>query len=76
MAALLGMIALAGYQNRDKLIAMYNSATSGADAAPEHEKQASLIHGLTLEKTSLSSQLNLNRRSASTQSTSWPPKQD
>ncbi|NNJ77174.1 MAG: DUF937 domain-containing protein [Anderseniella sp.] len=33
MAALLGMIALAGYQNRDKLIEMFNSATAGSDAA-------------------------------------------
>ena len=41
MAALLGMIALAGYQNRDKLIEMYNSATSGSDAVSEHGKQAS-----------------------------------
>ena len=29
MTALLGMLALAGYQNRDKLIEMFNDATSG-----------------------------------------------
>jgi uncharacterized protein YidB (DUF937 family) len=29
MTALLGMLALAGYQNRDKLMEMFNNATSG-----------------------------------------------
>jgi|ERR1700761_3158934 uncharacterized protein YidB (DUF937 family) len=29
MTALLGMLALAGYQNRDKLMEMFNDATSG-----------------------------------------------
>jgi uncharacterized protein YidB (DUF937 family) len=35
MAALLGMIAVAGYQNRDKLIEMFNSATSGNEASAD-----------------------------------------
>ncbi|MBR0692222.1 YidB family protein [Bradyrhizobium lablabi] len=30
MTALLGMLALAGYQNRDKLMEIFNSATGGA----------------------------------------------
>lgn len=33
MAALIGMIAVAGYQNRDKLIEMFNSATTGNEAS-------------------------------------------
>ena len=34
MTALLGMVAIAGYQNRDKLIEMFNSAT-GASSKPD-----------------------------------------
>ena len=33
MTALLGMLALAGYQNRDKLMEMFNNATSGLPQA-------------------------------------------
>ena len=33
MTALLGMLALAGYQNRDKLMDMFNNATSGLSKA-------------------------------------------
>jgi uncharacterized protein YidB (DUF937 family) len=33
MTALLGMLALAGYQNRDKLMEMFNNATSGLPKA-------------------------------------------
>ena len=33
MTALLGMLALAGYQNRDKLLEMFNNATSGLSKA-------------------------------------------
>ena len=34
MTALLGMVALAGYQNRDKLMEMFNNAT-GSSSRPE-----------------------------------------
>lgn len=40
MAALLGMIAVAGYQNREKLMEIFNSATSGSDAEPSNGKSA------------------------------------
>ena len=33
MTALLGMVAIAGYQNRDKLMEMFNSATGGSSKA-------------------------------------------
>ena len=50
MTALLGMLALAGYQNRDKLIEMFNSVAGGASgqagSSQPQAQQGSLPGGL------------------------------
>jgi uncharacterized protein YidB (DUF937 family) len=40
MTALLGMLALAGYQNRDKLLEMFNNATGASSKAGSERPQA------------------------------------
>ena len=45
MAALLGLIAVAGYQNRDKLAAMYNEITSSSAKSPTTEAPKTDIMG-------------------------------
>ena len=39
MTALLGMLALAGYQNRDKILEMFNNATNSL-SKPLEEREA------------------------------------
>ena len=52
MTALLGMVALAGYQNRDKLMEMFNNATSspsktaGGGQAPAQADLSNIFGGL------------------------------
>lgn len=42
MTALLGMVALAGYQNRDKLMEMFNNATGASSKAAGGQAQGDL----------------------------------
>jgi len=45
MTALLGMLALAGYQNRDKLMDMFNSATGGLTKSGQGGSAGGLLGG-------------------------------
>ena len=45
MTALLGMLALAGYQNRDKLMEMFNSATGGLTKSSQGGGAGGLLGG-------------------------------
>lgn len=45
MTALLGMLALAGYQNRDKLMEMFNSATGGLTKSGQGGGAGGLLGG-------------------------------
>ncbi|GAB9161400.1 YidB family protein [Bradyrhizobium diazoefficiens] len=46
MTALLGMLALAGYQNRDKLAEMFRNATTGQPAAGNKDSLSSMLGNL------------------------------
>ena len=46
MTALLGMLALAGYQNRDKLAEMFRNATTGQPAAGNKDSLSGNLGGL------------------------------
>ena len=46
MTALLGMLALAGYQNRDKLAEMFRNATSGQPAAGNKDSLSGMLGNL------------------------------
>ncbi|MBR0903547.1 YidB family protein [Bradyrhizobium liaoningense] len=49
MTALLGMLAIAGYQNRDKLAEMFNQATGSLSKAPggsQSQPQGDMLSGL------------------------------
>ena len=46
MTALLGMLALAGYQNRDKLAEMFRNATSGQSAPGNKDSLSGNLGGL------------------------------
>jgi uncharacterized protein YidB (DUF937 family) len=46
MTALLGMVALAGYQNRDKLMEIFNNATSSAGQAQKQGDLSNVVGGL------------------------------
>jgi uncharacterized protein YidB (DUF937 family) len=45
MTALLGMLALAGYQNRDKLMEMFNTATGGLSKSGQGGAAGGLLGG-------------------------------
>ena len=46
MTALLGMLALAGYQNRDKLAEMFRNATTGQPAAGNKDSLSGMLGNL------------------------------
>lgn len=46
MTALLGMLAIAGYQNRDKLAEMFRNATSGQPAAGNKDSPSGMLGNL------------------------------
>jgi len=46
MTALLGMLALAGYQNRDKLAQMFRNATTGQPAAGNKDSLSGMLGNL------------------------------
>ena len=46
MTALLGMVALAGYQNRDKLAEMFRNATSGQPATGNKDSLSGMLGNL------------------------------
>jgi hypothetical protein len=46
MTALLGMLALAGYQNRDKLAEMFRNATSGQPAEGNKDSLSGVLGNL------------------------------